>query len=82
MIASSEKRQTYAGWKSMLGAFGILGDLGKVLNDFLSVLRLAGTAFTAIVFFLGGLFWHGIKLFRILLGYFEFSKLKKLNSIS
>lgn len=40
----------------MLGAFGILGDLGKVLNDFLSVLRLAGTAFTAIVFFLGGLF--------------------------
>ncbi len=59
----------------MLGAFGILGDLGKVLNDFLSVLRLAGTAFTAIVlFFLGGsfdfVFLHGIKLFRILLGYF------------
>lgn len=49
----------------MLGSFGILGDLGKVLNDFLSVLRLAGTAFTA------NWFLHGIKLFRILLGYFE-----------
>jgi hypothetical protein len=35
----------------MLGEFGILGDLGKVLNDFLSVLRLAGTAFTANFFF-------------------------------
>lgn len=34
----------------MLGGFGILGGLRKVLNDFLSVLRLAGTAFTAIVF--------------------------------
>ena len=33
----------------MLDAFGIPGDLGKVLNDFLSVLRLAGTAFTAIL---------------------------------
>jgi len=26
---------------------GILGDLGKVLNNFLSVLRLAGTTLTA-----------------------------------
>lgn len=31
----------------VFGALGILGDLGKVLNDFLSVLRLAGTALSA-----------------------------------
>ena len=52
----------------MLGAFGILGDLGKVLNDFLSVLRLAGTAFTAICFL-----FYMVKLFRILLGNLKFS---------
>lgn len=40
--------KTYTRRIGLLDALGILGDLSKVLNDFLSVLRLAGTALTTI----------------------------------